>query len=188
MRRGTGKARRREYRRALAVHGRIDRFTERMQALQGGSAPCDCCTLVRPGSDLEEGICGTCRSSLIRLRTLVPTTTSQPSVHLEPGIVWADASFDNGVAGIAVCGALGEHVQQVEASSSTHAEVLALRWAMEIARASRAQDLTFRTDCQSAYQNCRARKSERWVIEQVPRSRNLRADYLARRARLALPA
>lgn len=180
------KKQRREYRRAIKARGKIDRFTERMEAL-GGSGACACCTLIRPLNTLQEGVCPTCRSSLVRLRKCVPVASTDRYNHAEMGVVWADASFRDGIAGLAVCGALGEHYRQVEASTSTHAEVLALRWAREIARAADIRDLTFRTDCQAAYKQFgEAPKGFNWIIEQVPRSKNQRADYLAGRARIAI--
>lgn len=180
------KKQRQEYRRAIKARGEIDRFTEHIEAL-GGSSPCACCTLIRPLNTLQEGVCPICRSSLVRLRKCIPVASTDRYNHAEPEVVWTDASFCDGIAGLAVCGALGEHCRQVEASTSTHAEVLALRWAREIARAADIRDLTFRTDCEAAYKRFgQPPKGFHWIVEQVPRSQNQRADYLAGRARIAI--
>lgn len=131
----------------------------------------------------ENGVCRPCQEALGQMKVRVPQVTVK---HMEEGVVWVDASYRDGTAGLAVAGALGEHARKVEAVSSTQAEVLALRWAMEIAKNDDRTGLTFRTDCQAAwkvlYQTPRRMD---WRVELVARYRNQRADYLAGKIRLA---
>lgn len=182
----TNKKRRREYRRALhdAQMIRPDRFTETMRAIiGGGTQACEGCGLQTWASDLDEHVCGACRTAFGRLRVHIPRP-DVPTTRLEPNVVWTDASYSHGRAGLAVVGALGEHSRSVEAASSTQAEVLALRWALEIAREGDVYGLTFRTDCQAAFNVLRQTpKRCYWTVEQVPRRENRRADYLAGLAR-----
>jgi hypothetical protein len=181
-----GKRRRAEYRRALGARGG-DRFSEHMEALiGGGSEPCACCRLVRPRSALSAaGVCDPCRQSLGGLREAPPAPT-EASRYLPAGCVYVDASYRDGVAGLAVVGALGEHARLVAATTSTQAETMALRWAMEIAHAADARNLTFRTDCSTALAAVGSGSRRRgWVVEQIPRYRNRQADALANSIRLA---
>lgn len=181
------KRRRREYRRGLAEAQmvRTDRFTDMIHAIAGGgSEACESCGLQTWASNLDEhAVCAACRRAFGNLSVRVPHVETVS--HAEPNVVWADASYSDGFAGLAVCGALGEHTRTVDARSSTQAEVMALKWAMEIARASDLRGLTFRTDCQAAFKVlCQTPKRMYWTVEQVPRRQNRRADYLAGRARL----
>lgn len=183
----TNVARRRTYRRALidAEMVRPDRFTDMIRAVTGGGTrSCASCGLVRVGSALDDqDVCTACRQAFGRLRARAPQPLAVVT-PIEPNVVWVDASYNRGRAGLAVVGALGEHSRSVASVSSVQAEVLALRWAMEIARAGDVCGLTFRTDCQAAY-NVLRQTPERmyWTVEQVPRRENRRADFLAGRAR-----
>lgn len=183
----TNKRRRKEFRQALADAQMIrpDRFSEMMNAIAGGgSQACEGCGLQTWASDLDEHtVCAACRRAFGRLRARVPHVDAVVS-HAEPNVVWADASYNNGFAGLAVCGALGEHTRTVDARSSTQAEVMALKWAMEIAREGEFRGLTFRTDCQAAFNVLRQTPARMyWTVEQVPRRENRRADYLAGKVR-----
>lgn len=175
---------------------RQSRFDEMMAALQaGGSSRCAMCGLLRPVSELDEAdTCLRCEQRLVALeRSALAAARRGADVPMPPrpqakeppdSVVYVDASYRDGLAGLAVVGALGEHTQKTKASSSVHAEVLALRWAMDMARAAGMKDLTFRTDCQAAFNAlCRSSKKMRWTVEQIPRRRNVRADALAGHAR-----
>lgn len=185
----TNKQRRRAFRRALANNGmlRPDRFTEMMNAIAGGgSEACECCGLVTWANDLDDrAVCPACRRAFGKLRKRVP----RPEVvvaHDEPKVVWVDASYRDGFAGLAVCGALGEHTQRVEATTSTQAETLALKWAMDIAEEGGIFGLTFRTDCEKAYNVLKQTPARfYWTVERIPRERNRRADHLANEARVS---
>jgi hypothetical protein len=178
--------RRRDYRagiRRLVVTGDLD---ERMRAL-AGTAACVSCTMVFPLPDLDEArICNLCRTRTRRSK-LRQRDLSRATPQLEPHVVYVDASWRDGVAGLAVVGALGEHSDRVETPSSTSAEVLAMQWAFCLARGQRANGLTFRTDSQNAAawaMGC-APKRGAWAVEWVPRHRNIVADRVAGDARLA---
>lgn len=180
-----GKKRRKRYRVEVKRIGRQDRFTEMMEAVTGeGTRPCTSCGVVRPYSSLDaSGTCTACHAALERARGYVADVKRVA----EPGVVYVDASWQDGAAGLAVVGELGEHYQGTTASSSTHAEVLALRWAMDIARQRGLRDLTFRTDCSAALGQCWGTgRALGWKVEWVSRTRNQHADRLASEARHAL--
>lgn len=176
------------YRYALRDRGlvRQDRFAELMETvLRGPVKCCWTCRLQRPVGDLDDhGICFACRSRMTEVISRAPEPSS-PQPDDEPHVVYVDASFRDGYAGLAVVGALGQHSDFTEASSSTHAEVMALHWAISIAKRIGRTDLIFRTDCHAASRAWPAQhlKKMGWTIEQVPRRRNQRADMLAGRAR-----
>ena len=185
----TSKGRRKAYRDALKARQlvRPDRFDDMMRAvIGGGSRPCDCCGLVRTLRELgETGFCSSCEGTLVKVAKNAPPPERR-ALRDEPWVVWVDASFRDGRAGLAVVGALGDHARTVKASTSTHAEVLALKWAMAIADG--LLDLTFRTDCEKAYNALRQTPAHlRWTVEQIPRGHNHRADRLASFARLRMP-
>lgn len=103
-------------------------------------------------------------------------------------VVYVDASWQDGVAGLAVVGVLGVHTLRLEGCrSSTWAEREAMKLAMRIAGQRGLKDLVFRTDCgYVARMWAEGKPSKRWVVEQVSRDRNRRADRWAKRARLGL--
>jgi hypothetical protein len=141
--------RKRDFRAALAEAGMVrpDRLTEMMSAIAGGgSQRCEGCGRQTWCSDIAEfDVCSACRAAFRRLKKKPPRPRPRLSVsHVEPNVVWADASYRDGRAGLAVVGALGEHSRTVDAVSSTQAEVLALRWAMDIAEAGDVPGLMHR--------------------------------------------
>jgi hypothetical protein len=102
-----------------------------------------------------------------------------------PRYVYTDASFADGVAAIAVVGALGTHVRCILAANSTTAEHEAMRWAFELARQSDhgRGELVFRTDCKSTAKAFTAPVARGWRTEVVPRAQNVVAHGVASRAR-----
>lgn len=144
-----------------------------------------------PGSWDEEVESWVMLERLDQLRGLL----SEPEVSFESdhgrfGFVSTDASFRDGVAGLGVAGALGEHSRRARAASSTHAEMLALEWAMEIAREADRRDLMFCTDCSAVFQTLGVRydgerytslgpRDRGWFLSRIPRAQNRRADLLA---------
>lgn len=60
-----------------------------------------------------------------------------------------DASWSEGRATLAVSGSIGEHVRHVEAATNVIAEIKAVLFAMEIAKAEQPnpRPLRFQTDC-----------------------------------------
>lgn len=162
---------------------RLDPLAERLAAL-GGTRACSGCTRVVALAVLREGRCPLCRRSAPGPRVAVPVP-----VVLEPGVVYVDASWRDGLAGLAVVGALGEHVRQTRTRSNVAAEVEAVTWAIELARGREEERLLFRTDSVSAAHHassrCAARRRALWEAEWVPRRLNRRADQLSREARLS---
>src|SRR5690242_14941623 len=128
------KRQRARYREALARAQMIrpDRLTELVQAVKaGGSCPCRCCGIVHPANELSErGICDYCSRALGKVRVNLPAVRYHDLATDEPGVVYVDASYRDGVAGLAIVGALGQHSRRIEAVSSTQAETLALGWAI----------------------------------------------------------
>lgn len=187
------KKNRRQYRATLAHRGlvRADRFDDLMTAVTGGGTrPCGWCGLAMP-AEREPDVCEACQASVRRVRKVRVPLPSTPAAteDIEPGVIYVDASFRQGMAGLAVVGALGDHQKRVEARSSTQAEVLALAWALEIAKATERWGLTFRTDCQAAFRQFPLSRHRLignrlgWTVEQVPRRQNRQADRLAAVAR-----
>lgn len=160
------------------------RFDEMMQAaIGGGSRRCGHCGLLRPVAALNVAdVCSACSGALTRAEQPPPR---EHRTDLRAGYVYVDASYADGIAGLAIVGALGTHTQRAEAQTSTQAESLAMRWAMKLARDRQLTDLTFCTDC-SAVRNMagQGRKNERWTVELIPRHKNAAADRLAGQARL----
>jgi ribonuclease HI len=154
-------------------------------AILGGSRPCIWCELVRPVSALSElGICLNCLRSW---KGVGGRPWSPPAVEAVSNAagVYVDASYRDGIAGLAVCGALGGHHKRVRASGCNQAEVRALKWAIQIATDVAASGLVFYTDSQCAYLWFYQReRGHGWVAKQVPRGLNRRADRLAGVARL----
>lgn len=160
---------------------RTDRLGDLVTGI-GGTAPCASCTRVVSMSVLQEGLCPPCRRVPATAAVLVKRERA-----LERGVVWVDASWRDGVAGLAVVGELGEHSRPFLCRSNVAAEVEAMRWALRLAREAGVVELVIRTDSQSA-QRFGSRAVPRrfaWVVEWVPRHLNRRADHLSRRARLA---
>jgi len=112
-----------------------------------------------------------------RLRQIAGTPT--------PGLdaVYVDASFREGVAGLAVVGVLGEYTRRVSVGTSSLAERWALQMAMEIASGLKRRDLVFRSDASSVVSGFGGRPSMGWTFEHVPRDLNRRAHELASVAR-----
>ena len=178
-----GKRRRASYRAALKDAGlvRQSRFDERIGAL-AGTANCQGCGLARPASALDDSdYCPVCRGRRRSTRIQIEEWAGEPS---EPDVVYVDASWSEGVAGLAVVGALGSHSRVCQAPTSTAAEVMALRWAFEIAEAQGQAGLIFRSDCTAAV-NLHNRNNYRlgWRVEHVPRRFNASADSRAGIAR-----
>lgn len=71
-----------------------------------------------------------------------------PHQELDPErlLVVKDASFLDGRAGLAVTGDLGAHSRVVVAEDSTHAEEMALLWAMQLAVEEQAFAVDFVSD------------------------------------------
>jgi hypothetical protein len=189
---------RHEYRRALSVeeHAILDSLHAKLRALEAGSMACAQCTLVKPRDVLDaDGVCTVCRSRPVR-RPLAPSRGQSfhrdlAEAHARPipdveQLVTVDASYADGVAGLAVVGVLGEHAKRVDARSSAEAEVLAMAWAMDLAREQDMDGVVFQTDNTSAchYGLNRVRRSDDWHVRWVPRRFTSRADRLAARARL----
>jgi hypothetical protein len=178
------------YRRVLSQYGG-DHLSDLVAAAHAGSEACLVCSLVRPVSSLSEGVCSVCRQTLSGsfvqrlLEKNVERLVAEPQ---DPLAVYVDASWQSGVAGIAVVGALGRHSDRVPAQSSSDAEVRAMLWALRIAKQRRDERvLVFRTDNHSA-QRAGAHAVPnwaRWSVEWVPRRRNYAADRLALQARVA---
>jgi hypothetical protein len=184
------KQQRRAYRQVLAQNP-SDRLSDLVAASHAGSDVCLVCSLVRPVSAISDGVCDVCQLSLSRgfLHRLVEKKlASAPLDRSDPLAVYVDASWQAGVAGVAIVGALGRHSDRVQAQSSGQAEVYAMMWALRLAKQRQDQRaLVFRTDNQSA-QRAGARAVPRrfaWTVEWVPRRRNHVADRLAFQARLA---
>lgn len=104
--------------------------------------------------------------------------------------VYTDASFDGDVAGLAVAGALGEHVVCTACGSSTRAERWALELALELADMSGLDNLVFRLDCLTIVEAVTHGRLQHilpsgrgWTVEHVTRDRNKRAHILARQVR-----
>jgi hypothetical protein len=173
-----GKADRRAYR--LGIAGtKTDRFAELMAGIDGTLA-CLGCTRVVAVAVLQNGLCPPCRR--------IPSAPRVVKLDLdvEEGMVYVDASYRDGVAGIAVIGALGTHSRRLECLSNVEAEIEAMRWALRLAKHRRVVEMTFRTDSQSAarFEHNATPRWASWVVEWVPRYRNQKADRLSRRARL----
>jgi ribonuclease HI len=175
------------YRHTLKKLGQVrqSRFDELMSTLIGaGSKACVVCRLVRPNNNLDED--GRCPYCATRLKAVGKATALQArsTRPLEPNIVYVDASFRDGIAGLAVVGEIGEYSKACPAPTSTAAEVMAFRWALELAEEGGYRDLIFRTDCTHVY-DLHHRNEYRlgWVVEQVPRRENQHADRLAGWAR-----
>lgn len=167
---------------------RQSRFDEMMEnLLAGGSLRCPSCGLLRPASRFDQHgyACNGC-VFLIKYVQEGPPRPQHRALADSGGIVYVDASYDDGYAGLAVVGALGEHHRSLSADSSVQAEVLALGWAISIAYAGKLRDLTFRTDCQAAYEVHKdTGKKLGWTVEWVSRRHNVEADRLAGLARRA---
>lgn len=141
------------------------------------------CTRVVSVAVLQEGLCPVCRRVPAPAGVIVER---ERAVALERGVVWVDASWRDGLAGLAVVGELGEHSRPFLCRSNVAAEVEAMRWALLLAHEAGVVELMVRTDSQSA-QRFGSRAVLRrlaWVVEWVPRRLNRRADLLSRRARL----
>jgi hypothetical protein len=183
------KLQKRAYRKALREH-QGDRLSDLVAASHFGSDVCLACTLVRPASAISDGVCSVCRQGLSRFLVRRLVATSEPLVPTQPDplAIYVDASWQDGVAGLAIVGALGSHSKRMPAQSSGHAEVHVMLWALRIAKHSRDErPLVFRTDNQSA-QRAGTRgipNWAEWVVEWVPRRRNHAADRLALQARVA---
>lgn len=179
---GMGARERRGFRGGLV---RLDPLSEYL-ASRGGTAACRSCTLVVPTGRLLHGVCPAC----LRPRPAPgPRVAGQVPVVSEPGAVYVDASWRDGVAGLAVVGALGEHRRVFLCRSNVVAEVEAVSWALRLARGREDEYLLFRTDSVPAARVagavCSARRRPLWEAEWVPRRRNRRADQLSREARLS---
>lgn len=181
---------RRAYRQGLPP--RQSRFDEMMASVINASARCSVCRLHHPANLVEEGVCSACRRTLKRQSTRIQKATplsppelayDQP-VEIADNVVFVDASWRDGTAGLAVVGAVGAHSKRIQCSSSNSAECEALRWAFSIARPLGRKDLIFRTDSQRAA-TTQAPSKTGWAIEWVPRHKNARADRAATVARLA---
>jgi ribonuclease HI len=144
---------------------------------------CYRCRRLRLASELQSGVCARCRLELPPERES-PWAPRQAATPADRASVYVDASWFAGVAGLAVVGALGVHSRRVAAASSTEAECMAVRWAMEIAADRKRTNLTFLTDCDAA--------ARRWpdgikrygfTVRRVPRRDNQVADRLASEAR-----
>jgi hypothetical protein len=151
---------------------------------------CHWCTRWRPlARFLDERTCEDCAAPGGRAPDgAVPPPPPASATTPPPDgrrVVLVDASFSEGVAGLAVVGALGRHSRREELPSSVVAERRALAWAMDIARdlGERERDLVFRTDCSSIVAHARRNASRRWTVEHVPRSGVREAHLLAGRAR-----
>jgi len=97
--------------------------------------------------------------------------------------VYVDASVREGVAGLAVVGALGEFTRRVSTDSSMTAERWALEWGFAIAREQDRRDLLFRSDCVGVVERFNGSPARGWVVEYVPRKLNQRAHHLSVLAR-----
>jgi hypothetical protein len=174
------KRKRRAYRQSLIEESAFD---ARIRAASLGTGVCSSCTIVRFTNELDENrVCVFCQGAVPARKKVF--------LGLKPGgqIVYTDASYQSGVAGLAIVGALGSFSHRVYARSNVEAEVMAMRWAMNIAKDRRVSTLTFRTDSESA-QKMGARSVPKWAdwsVEWVPRRHNQEADYVAGQARLAV--
>lgn len=116
----------------------------------------------------------------------------------KPAYVNTDASWREGLAGLAYEGALGVRTEVVECGDNHEAEYLALLMAMGDAERCLAGRIAFRTDSQTVaglqngavgqYEHLRARvklllsRHPEWTLVLVERVRNKAADDLSRRA------
>lgn len=137
---------------------------------------CKACKSGRPDDDAGCPWCGLLLGS---------SRAPAPPPAVPGGAVYVDASVRDGVAGLAVVGALGEFTRRVSTSSSTTAELWALEWAFAIAREQRREDLVFRSDCQGVVHSVGGTPAWRlvveawgWAVEYVPRELNRRAHSL----------
>jgi ribonuclease HI len=100
--------------------------------------------------------------------------------------VYVDASFADGIAGLAMAGALGEATTTMLCAGSNEAEHRALAWAMQAAYREGRRDLCFLSDCTAVVKHWPVGKPTwNWRVEYVPRALNAVADRLSRRARLS---
>lgn len=133
------------------------------------------CKSCRSGRPDDSAACPWC--GLLQRGAPPPAPAAPPA-----GVVYVDASVRDGVAGLAVVGALGEFTRRVSTDSSMSAERWALEWAFAIAREQDRRDLVFRCDCVGVIKRFNGSPARRWVIEHVPRKLN-RAHSLSVLAR-----
>lgn len=186
---------RRAYRDGAVV--RQSHFDELIAAVTEGSSRCSVCKLHHPKRLVTQGICSSCRQALgkseARRLARRASRSEPPELGYElpcvitDNVVYVDASWHEGVAGVAIVGALGAYTDRVPAPSSGAAEVFAMQWALKIAKEQQRQGLVFRTDNQSAerFGKNAVPKQYDWVVEWIPRRKNQRADRAASNARLA---
>lgn len=102
-----------------------------------------------------------------------------------------DASYKDGLAGIAYVGLAGDHERSITAASSTHGELCALLVAMAAAENQAITDVTFRTDCKVVADGgarglgtlvvaAFLERNASWRVVFMPRARNGHANTLAR--------
>lgn len=109
-----------------------------------------------------------------------------------------DATYRDGLAGIAYTGVTGADGAVISAASSIEAELRALRWAMGIADEEGVERVLFRTDCHAAARPdlghldkppgvkrdilALLARHPRWRLAQIPRASNQNAHLLAAKA------
>lgn len=101
-----------------------------------------------------------------------------------------DTKYRDGMAALAVVGAIGTHSKVVPCRASFDGEVKALEFAMEIAAEQRVDQVTFRTDCTSAAHPSKRtirsaelmRAHPSWRVVVVPRRQNVAAHGVAAKA------
>jgi hypothetical protein len=122
------KLQKRAYRKALREH-QGDRLSDLVAASHFGSDVCLACTLVRPASAISDGVCSVCRQGLSRFLVRRLVATSEPLVPTQPDplAIYVDASWQDGVAGLAIVGALGSHLGARWHESAVPAALAGLR-------------------------------------------------------------
>lgn len=142
--------------------------------------PCDVCSgAVSRSQSLTAKFCPVCNPGRV---------PGPPKIKDDGRLrIWTDASYAHGVAGLAIVGSLGEHWKRVKAPSSSYTEIMAMRWALQEAYAAKLPPFTrFYTDCGAVIPRFQwiALRDHGWIVKQISRTGNRRADYLAGKARL----
>lgn len=96
-------------------------------------------------------------------------------------VVYVDASYHDGLAGLAMTGDLGTRTEVVRTHSSQRAEVLAIQMAIDHARMSGVDLVVVRSDCRAAV--AQFSQSSPYVIQLIGRAWIREAHRLARSTR-----
>lgn len=100
--------------------------------------------------------------------------------------IYVDASYKEEIAGLAIIGFPDNYSKKIQIESSNRAEIQCLKWAIQIARELEINNVTFKTDSQSAYNIVKLKEQDiqnSFRIEIINRRYNLDADSLSRKTR-----